>query len=217
MKEASDWTWWFLALGAATAMMCCAGCVNLQPCASYLDEHVKQSIEEVREIARHVPEDSPARPFVQELNWRLAERMTPWSSELRRHAGPVVVDVPVMGDQDSIRREDRALEEFTSQIDIAKELPWQQGGFPWEVAGGGTGMSLVVGIAGMVLKRMKAKAQYEHRMNRKLHYALNCVKTAHPESVKEATAHDKELRESYERHKAEELAEELEEARRRKA
>ena len=77
----------------AVMVLALPGCVNLQPAANYIEGHRQLAVDDVLAIARETSEDSPARPLLERLHWRLTDRMAPWTSELQRYAGETVVHI----------------------------------------------------------------------------------------------------------------------------
>jgi len=190
------------------------GCVNLQTCASYLAEHNDKAISDLEELVRVVPAESPAAPLIQEVHWRLSSRVRPWTSELRRYKGPVVVDVPRSSrDMDALRRENRDLDEFTQEINFAQALEFPAGSQAGGILGlfGGLGATSgllgVLAVARKVLKqrfgakdaeiaRSRSDAEKADRVRRKLHNIVDSLKARGPEwhqAVESAAGADPEI------------------------
>lgn len=190
--QARDWSFW---LGVAlVALMLLCGCISPteQEAHSRVAEHVKQLVNEIADVKRATPADSPAAHIVETAYWRAADRLQPMTAELRRISGSVGVDIPrTPMDNRQMVEENRLLDDLASVPPQVVQPPFAEGGGLGGVlglAGGGGGAILTaLAIARQLLRKKlqekdkrtadeSARAQQAREAAREMHVVINELK-----------------------------------------
>ena len=170
---------------SALALLLAVGCVELSLPISAVDANVDRIIDNQREIARYVGDESPAKKLLEENNWRATSLIKPVVGQIKTHVGasPVGDVVPQNNtDVKRLRGHAQMLEKLEGEVEAAAAIP-----FGSMLSGGGLGavqghLPWFVGAALALLKlrQQKRKSQRFESQRDRYSIAINEAKAADP-------------------------------------